>query len=142
MLLPARDPILHGEQKRGWLGFKQLDFIGAALSLSFITCLLLALQWGEFPLAPSWGPWLTDRRQQLRLGQLAHHPPLHSRWCSRYCVLPVGVEDRPTRAHAPFTPQEPDAIGINGGDVHDDDGDARRYLPAPAFLPSCKLATY
>lgn len=46
-LLPAREPLRHGGQLSGWAGFKQLDFIGAGLSLAFVTCLLLALQWGK-----------------------------------------------------------------------------------------------
>lgn len=48
LLLPARDPVRHGQQEAGWAGIKRLDYIGAALSLAFVTCLLLALQWGEY----------------------------------------------------------------------------------------------
>lgn len=46
-LLPARDP----EQRRpdqatGWKAVLEMDWLGSALAFLFVTCLLLALQWG------------------------------------------------------------------------------------------------
>ncbi len=39
----------------GWPAVKRMDFLGAAMILVIITCLLLALQWGgnQYP----WGDW-------------------------------------------------------------------------------------
>ena len=45
-LLPARDPAKREGGHTGWRQVKQMDYIGSALILACITCLLLALQWG------------------------------------------------------------------------------------------------
>lgn len=46
-LLPARDPQdTRPGQPKGWQAVKEMDWIGTALAFLFVTCLLLALQWG------------------------------------------------------------------------------------------------
>lgn len=55
-LLPARPPErTHAFQRTGWAGFLRMDWLGCGLSLSMVTCLLIALQWGgnDYP----WGNW-------------------------------------------------------------------------------------
>lgn len=52
-LLPATEPSKEavGEsaaaEVQGWRKLLKMDFIGSALVLALVTCLLLALQWGE-----------------------------------------------------------------------------------------------
>lgn len=46
-LLPARDPEQRRpDQAKGWKAVLHMDWLGTALAFLFITCLLLALQWG------------------------------------------------------------------------------------------------
>lgn len=45
--LPARDPEMKPRDGRtGWRAVAKLDWLGSALVLAFVTCFLLALQWG------------------------------------------------------------------------------------------------
>ncbi len=55
-LLPARPPErTHEFHRTGWAGFRQMDWVGCGLSLTMVTCLLIALQWGgnDYP----WKNW-------------------------------------------------------------------------------------
>ncbi|CAK9781215.1 unnamed protein product [Cutaneotrichosporon oleaginosum] len=55
-LLPARPPErTHEFHRTGWAGFVRMDWVGCGLSLTMVTCLLIALQWGgnDYP----WGNW-------------------------------------------------------------------------------------
>lgn len=45
--LPPREPIKpYPDSPQGWKALKSVDWLGSALALAMITCLLLALQWG------------------------------------------------------------------------------------------------
>ncbi|KAK4685090.1 MFS transporter, DHA2 family, glioxin efflux transporter, partial [Tremellales sp. Uapishka_1] len=57
LLLPSRKPARDANSNlpEGWKAVAKMDYLGSALILTTVTCLLLALQWGGNEYA--WGSW-------------------------------------------------------------------------------------
>lgn len=89
LMLPARAPErTHAFQRTGWAGFIRMDWLGCALSLSMVTCLLIALQWGgnDYP----WKNWRIILLFALS-GSLAIAFFLWEFWLGERALIPPGI---------------------------------------------------
>lgn len=127
-----------------------MDYLGSALILAAVTCLLLALQWGgndyawgsECSFLPhhSLGHCDPNFRSEPPVEnhtdfRLANHPPLCPRWPPRHCFRHMAMVPRRTCPHPHAHLQEPNRDCFCRSYVHAHVGNAGWYISATALLP-------